>query len=104
MIAEARSHSVSVVARKHNIAPSLLFRWRRELESETAASPKRAEPGFVRVALPAPIASPEFLSGAANGERDSVIEIVLAGNRRVIVGKTVDGAALKHVIDILEGR
>jgi hypothetical protein len=36
--------------------------------------------------------------------RDGAIEIVLCGNRRVIVGKSVDAIALKRVLSILEDR
>ena len=104
MVAEVRANPVSAVARQHNIAASLLFRWRRELGSKGAASSKPVEPSFVRVALPAPASSHDAVSGAPPGAGDGIIEIGLAGNRRVIVGKNVDGAALKQVIDVLEGR
>ena len=43
MVAEIGGNSVSAVARKHNIAPSLLFRWKRELGSSGPASPGPTE-------------------------------------------------------------
>ena len=46
--------SVSAVARKHNIAPNLLFRWRQELGGGRGAAAK--QPAFVPVALPMPLA------------------------------------------------
>ena len=99
MVAEIGSGSVSAVARKHNIASSLLFRWRRELGSavSSAASLQPAEGSFIPVALPAPTTYPDSAS-----VHDSTIEIVLAGNRRVIVGRDFDATALKRVIAALE--
>ena len=104
IVAEVGATSVSAVARKHNIAASLLFRWRRELGSEATASSKPTEPSFARVALSAPPANHGAVSVAAAGAGDGTIEIVLDGNRRVIVGKKVDVVALKQVIEVLEGR
>ena len=86
--------SVSAVARKHNIATSLLFRWRRELgPARTAAEVK---PAFVPVALPAPV-------GSAVGD-GGVIEIELSGGRRMRVAGAVDVVALRRVIEVLDGR
>ena len=49
---DAGKASVSATARKHNLAPNLLFRWRRELGvGEQAEVGKRA---FVPVALSPP--------------------------------------------------
>lgn len=102
IVAEIGESPVSAIARKHNIASSLLFRWRRELGSEAAATLKPAEPGFVRVALPAPASHGSTSTASVAG--DGSIEIVLVGGRRVIVGKDVDVIALKRVIEALEGR
>jgi len=100
IVARIAGSTVSAVARRHNIAPSLLFRWKRELGGTAAAKPD--VPEFVRIALPAPIAGGTGLSlGSAN---DGAIEIVLSGGNRVIVGKHADMAALRQVVAILEGR
>jgi transposase len=104
MVADIGTNSVSAVARKHNIAPSLLFRWKRELGSSTPPSSASTEQPFVRVALPAPVAACECASVSTDRSGDSAIEIVLPGNRRVIVGKSVDAIALKRVLCILEDR
>ena len=65
-----------------------------------AASQTRApEAGFVPVALPAMLAAPEL-----GADRGTIIEIVLSGGRRVIVGKDVDAAALERILDVLERR
>ena len=104
MVAEIGANSVSAVARKHNIAPSLLFRWKRELGSSGPSSSGPTEQPFVRVGLPAPVAGPESTAAPLDRKRDGAIEIVLPGDRRVIVGKSVDVVALKRVLCILEGR
>ena len=104
MVGETSANTVSAVARKHNIAPSLLFRWKRELGSSGAASSGSTEQPFVRVALQAPVVASESASVSTGRTRDDAIEIVLSGNRRVIVGKSVDAIALKRVLSILEDR
>jgi transposase len=104
MVGEIGGNSVSAVARKHNIAPSLLFRWKRELGSSGAASSGSTEQPFVRVALAAPIIAPESACVSTDRMREGAIEIVLSGNCRVIVGKNVDAVALRRVLCILEDR
>ena len=99
MVAETRTSPVSRVARKHGVASGLLFRWRKTLGNHAVASqPRTPEAGFVRVALPAPLAR------EADERADSRIEIFLAGGWRLIVGKNVDVAALGRIVDVLERR
>lgn len=86
--------SVSAVARKHNIASSLLFRWRREFGA--AGTGAEAKAAFVPVALPVPVKAP-----IGNG---GLIEIELVGGRRLRVDGSVDAGALRRVIEALEGR
>jgi len=106
---EGSGSSVSAVARKHNIASSLLFRWRREF---VAKGPVPAKREFVAVALPAlPALSVAEGSRAeepapakapvANG---GLIEIELVGGRRLRIDGSVDAVALRRVIEVLEGR
>jgi transposase len=104
ILAETRNEAVSVVARRHGVAASLVFRWRRQ----AGMSGKRsgARPSFVAVALPAPAsAATAVVERCSSRGRDAgVIEIELAGGRRVLVNGTVDAEALKRVIAVLEGR
>ena len=91
--------SVSAVARKHNIAANLLFRWRRELGTgRQAEAEKRA---FVPVALPA-------LSGAEgpmpSAKASGLIEIELTSGCRLRVDSSVDADTLRRVIEVLDGR
>lgn len=92
------------IARKHNIAPNLLFRWRSEFG---AGSRRRgaATPSFLPVALPA-LNPAEGTAPAASRpeERGRIIEIELAGGYRLRVDASVDGVALRRVIEVLEGR
>jgi transposase len=97
IIEESKTNPVARVAKKHGVAVSLLFRWRKAAGIRVRGlSPHSLEGKFVRVALPVPVAA-----AAANGGQGS-IEIVLGSGRRVIVGKDVDANTLKRVLAILE--
>jgi len=94
--------SVSAVARKHNIAPNLLFRWRREFGLGRQAV--AAQPAFVSVALAGPSAKASAAAGPRLSAQSGLIEIELAGGRRLRVDASVDTAVLRRVIEVLEGR
>jgi transposase len=97
ILAEARAAptSVSAVARRHGLHPSLLFRGRREVED--AVGPRK--PTFVPLALPGPVTAP-LPGGSAAG----VIEIELAGGDRVRAEGAVDSAVLRGVVEALAQR
>jgi transposase len=106
VVAESQTAStaISAVARKNGIAPALLFRWRRELGAalrRPAAAPSTAR--FVPVCLPAPapVAAAPAPAVASSGVIE--IELVRSGMRLRVDGQ-VDAAALKRVLDVLEGR
>ncbi|WP_408094386.1 IS66-like element accessory protein TnpA, partial [Rhodoplanes sp. SY1] len=82
--------SVSEVARRHDISPSLLFLWRRQSrQADAAVTTSRAEPVFV----PVQVADIE-----PDGARSrSAIEIEV-GDVLVRVTGRVDGAALRDVL------
>jgi transposase len=98
ILAEADSTptSVSAVARRHGLHPSLLFRWRRDA-CEAAVIEKG--PAFTPLALPGPACPPAQERAAAG-----LIEIELAGGHRVRAGAGVDGAVLRGVIEALVQR
>jgi transposase len=100
IVGQIAESTVSAVARRHNIAPSLLFRWKRELGGTAGA--RLEAPEFVRIALPAPIVRGAGSPSVVND--DGAMEIVLNGGHRVIVGKHADMTALRQVVAILEGR
>ena len=98
VVAEIAGSSVSSVARKHGIAPSLVFRWRRELGVSGKRTKREATPAFIPLALPAPGAAAAAMHGGG------IIEIELAHGRRVRIDASVDSATLKRVIAVLDGR
>jgi transposase len=100
LLAEAAEGSVSAVARKHGVAASLLFRWRaaKAVGKKSVGNPA---PAFVPVMLPAP--SPSAAVSSPSTDR-GLVEIELAGGRRLRVSGPVDVATLKQVIAALEGR
>jgi transposase len=95
ILAEAAggTRTVSEVARRHGLSRDLLFRWRRELRKNTAGVAKGSGSTFIAVSLPE-------RARPCNGS----LEIVLQGDRRVIVSKDADLVLLKQVIGILESR
>jgi transposase len=98
--ASAPDVNVSAIARRHGIQPSLLFRWRERFAGVPdadmeAASPIAPGPSFVPVALPA---------SAITQQPNCIVEITLRNGRRVRVRSTIDTAALKRIVDILEDR
>lgn len=97
----AQAGSVSAVARRHGIAPALLFRWRREFKSRPVpekaekepASDIRTGPAFVPVML----ASDEREASP----RDGTIEITFPNGCVVRVGGGVEDAVLGRVLRAL---
>jgi transposase len=99
IVAETEASSVSSVARKHGVAASLVFRWRREAGIVSKKSGRKTSAVFVPVALPAP-ANAAPVAGADHG----LIEIELAGGCRIRVTGQVEMEALRRVIAALNGR
>ena len=102
--------SVPMVAQRYNLNTNQIFGWRRLFrEPERTAGTGRYVPVVVR-AVPDPEAGAGALCPASGdvvvegAPATGRIEIVLAGDRRVIVDRSVDGAALARVIAVLEGR
>jgi transposase len=91
--------TVSFVARRHGIDPSLLFWWRRQARegrlTERPAAP--APPAMVPVNVVADAAALRPLPGAATG----VMEIDIGHGRCVRVDRHVDAAALGRVLTVL---
>ena len=109
--------NLSAVARRHGLSPAQVYKWRRLAELGVIGVPGASElPSFVAVEiakdvppLPAPVAeaNPAAVNGAPRrrrGKRAGLIEIELAGGRRVRVDRDVDAAALERVLDVLARR
>ena len=102
--------SVPMVAQRYNLNANQIFRWRRLFrEPERAGVAGRFVPVVVEAApdreQAAATMSPPSESVVAEGvPATGRMEIVLECDRRVIVDRTVDGAALSRVIAVLERR
>ena len=102
--------SVPMVAQRYNLNANQIFRWRRLFrEAERADGAGRFVPVVVEAAPDrepaAATMSPPSESVVAEGQpATGRMEIVLSGDRRVIVDRTVDGPALSRVIAVLERR
>ena len=109
------STTPTAVARRYGITSGLLYTWRRQMMEGQLGSVPQPVSGFARVDLvaetprltasapahpdprpPAPPAQPSPCAG--------LIEIALPGGVSVRVDASVDGAALRRVLDALERR
>ena len=93
--------NVSAVARRHGIAPPLLYRWRKEL------MPDQHTPAFmpVTIAAPAPtpiMETPQVSPLAVPPIAVTTIEVLLANGRAVRVTADVDTAVLVRIVAALE--
>ncbi len=97
--AQRATSSISAVARRHGITPSLLFRWRRELLQQQHSAEPPPAPAFVPLVLPAPVE----VQRPSEESRGGVVEVEWAGGRVRIAGP-VDLTTLVAVLSILAGR
>ena len=95
---QAPGATVSMVARRHNIHSSLLFRWRRDALAGEGAVAASSPPTFVPLALPGPVDPPRPAPAVGT------IEVDMAGGHRLRVEGTVDANVLRGVIGALIGR
>ncbi len=115
--AMAPGANLSEVARRHGLLPAQVYKWRRLAELGVIGVPGASElPSFVAVEIakdvpPRPAPFPENKPGAVNDAprrrrrtKAGLIEIELAGGRRVRVDRDVDAAALARVIEVLARR
>jgi len=102
---------VSDVARKHRIAASLIFAWRREARAKELGV--ATAPGLVPVYVAAPRATTVMQSPPPEepphpvrsmAKETGLIEIDLENGKRVRVDTDVDADALGQVLDVLERR
>ncbi|MEJ1161447.1 IS66-like element accessory protein TnpA [Prosthecomicrobium sp. N25] len=96
------AETVSEVARRHDICPSLVFTWRRQAREGRLGSVRDAPP-----LLPVTIEG-DGAATACGSDRSRratrLIEIDLGRGRRVRVDRDVDADALRLVLDVLGGR
>ncbi len=97
----AGHRQASTTARRHGIANSLLFKWRRDYRhGRLGARQSYSSSGFVPAVVTADEALPVPVSPAGAGR----MEIVLLGGHRVIVDRDVDASALDGIVTVLERR
>src|SRR5450432_3513927 len=95
---------VTEIARRHGIATSLVFTWRRRARLATVAS---AGPRLVPVQVAAAAESVRSIEAPAAvpaRKRRGLIEIELGDGKRVSVDENVDAEALGRVLDVLSRR
>src|ERR1700759_4981196 len=102
IVAETHEHGacVRVVAARHDVYPSLLHYWRRQVREGRFGQPEPPSLVPVRVAEPAPRLD---MAAPVMKERDCAdrIEIVLPDGCRLLVGSDVSLPALRRVVTAL---
>jgi len=88
----------SAVARRHGIAPSLLFRWKRLYAGQGKPPSPLPSPAF----MPVTVALPPPTSSEAATKPAETIEIEVASGRKLRVGADIDIGALKRIVAALE--
>src|SRR5712672_1415142 len=95
---------VTEIARRHGIATSLVFTWRRRARLATIASAgSRLVPVRVAAAEES-VGSIEAPAAMPARKRRGLIEIELGDGKRVSVDENVDAEALGRVLDVLSRR
>ncbi|PVE20871.1 IS66 family insertion sequence hypothetical protein [Microvirga sp. KLBC 81] len=99
MVEETLQPAVTVteVARRHGLAPSVVFTWRRLAREGRLGD---AGPVFMPVEITPVLA--QTPPAASPPRRTGVIEIVLGRGRRIRVDREVDAEALRRVLQVVE--
>ena len=100
LVAETYEHgqSVHIVARRHGLCSSLLYRWRRSVGDRVG----RGGPlGLIPVQIAAPERQEPAASPAQHVER--LVEIALPNGCTVRVDQHVDARALRRILAALRG-
>ena len=102
IVAEAQvaGATISEVARRHGLRPSLLFRWRREFLDAERAAARPPQPAFVPLSLPAPAGVAAICARFSS----AMIEVELANGHRLRADASIDAAPLRSLIEVLVGR
>jgi transposase len=89
--------TVTEVARRHGLAPSVVFTWRRLARKGRLGD---TGPSFMPVKI-TPVAG-QTASLVSPPRRIGVIEIILGRGRRIRVDREVDAEALRRVLQVVE--
>jgi len=115
--ASAPGANLSEIARRHDLVPAQVFKWRRLAELGVIGIPGTSElPSFVAVeiakepaalSVPIPAGVPPKIDRSPHRRRrkkNGLIEIELGDGRRLRVDRDVDAAALDRVMEVLSRR
>jgi transposase len=91
------SVTVTEVARRHGLAPSVVFTWRRLAREGRLGD---AGPAFMPVEITSVPGQTAPITSAPR--RTGLIEIVLRHGRRIRVDREVDAEALRRVLQVVE--
>ena len=94
--------NVSAVARRHGVAPPLLYRWRKEAVVAQRGATVSPGSAFLPVIIEGPTPADTADARPSSTPPPSLIEIVLSRGRVVRVSADVDTAALARIIAALE--
>ena len=103
------SESVASVARRHDIRPQQLYRWRRELREGRLDGGELEPPRFLPVSLAGheepdadpPPAAPRRAS-RRRAASEARVEIVLANGRMLRVDAEIEAEVLQRLVSVLE--
>lgn len=105
------SESAASVARRHDIRPQQLYRWRRELREGRLDGSEPEPPTFLPVTLadhegpdaePTPSAAPPRPASGRRGRNRLRVEIVLANGRVLRVDAGIEAEVLQRLVGVLE--
>jgi transposase len=101
--------SAASVARRHDIRPQQLYRWRRELREGRLDRSEPEPPTFLPVALAdheepdtEPTSAPPRRASRRCAATESRVEIVLANGRLLRVDAGIEGEVLQRLVGVLE--
>jgi transposase len=111
VLAEASrgSESAASVARRHDIRPQQLYRWRRELRQGRLDGNELEPPTFLPVSLAGheepdaePVPAAPRRAGRRRAATGSRVEIVLANGRVLRVDAAIEAEVLQRLVGALE--
>ncbi len=95
---------VLLVAQRHGVSPSLVYRWRRQAEGRAARRTRPRPPAFVPLLVDGgtPPGDPPPAKPTAPDGADGRVEVVLRNGRVLRVGADADTAAVARLAAALE--